>query len=77
MFDKPHSFGVVGFVDAGRVFAGYSRDPALDGSGLGLKVGYGGGLRLAAGGTFVLRADVATSAEADRLSGYLTAGHMF
>lgn len=76
LFGKPHRIGVVGFIDAGRVFAGYSHLSELDGSGLGLKVGYGGGLRFASD-TFVVRADVATSAEAGKISGYLTAGQMF
>jgi len=75
--DKQNTLGVVAFVDAGRVWADYSRLSELDGSGLGLHVGYGGGLRLGAGETFVLRIDVAGSPDADGVSGYLTAGHLF
>ncbi len=74
---EPHTIGVVGFFDAGRLWADYGRLSELDGSGLGLHWGYGGGLRLGAGKSFVLRVDVASSPEADGISGYLTAGHQF
>lgn len=77
LWDASYGLGVVGFVDGGRVFADYAALSALDGSGLGIKPGYGGGVRLAAGETFVLRADVATSPDAEKISGYLTAGHIF
>jgi outer membrane protein assembly factor BamA len=70
-------FGIVGFWDFGRLWADYRRDPALDGSGLGLKYGLGGGLRVASGETFVLRLDVAWSPDANPVSGYLLAGHIF
>jgi outer membrane protein assembly factor BamA len=70
-------FGVVGFADFGRLWADYRRDPELDGTGLGLKYGLGGGLRVASGQTFVLRLDVAWSPDANPLSGYLLAGHIF
>jgi outer membrane protein assembly factor BamA len=77
LFDDPYTLGAVVFLDAGRVWADYGRLSELDGSGLGLHWGYGGGLRLAAGKSFVLRVDVASSPEAGGLSGYLTAGHLF
>jgi outer membrane protein assembly factor BamA len=70
-------FGVVAFTDVGRVWADYKYDPELDGTGLGLKYGVGGGLRVASGETFVLRVDVAWSPDANPLSGYLLAGHIF
>jgi len=70
-------FGVVAFTDFGRLWADYERDPELDGTGLGLKYGVGGGLRVASGETFVLRIDVAWSPDANPLSGYLLAGHIF
>lgn len=76
LFDKSNRLGFVGFVDAGRVWADYWQLSELDGEGLGLKVGYGGGLRVAAGRSFVLRADIATSANSG-ISGYLAAGHIF
>lgn len=75
--DKPHRLGVVGYSDAGRVWADYGRLSSLDGDGLGLKVGFGGGLRVAAGKSFVLRVDVASSVDTGGLGGYLAAGHMF
>jgi hypothetical protein len=51
--------------------------PELDGEGLGLKYGLGGGLRLLGGKTFVLRVDVAWSPDARPISAYLAAGHVF
>ena len=70
-------FGLVGFADFGRLWADYRRDPELDGTGLGLKYGLGGGLRVASGETFVLRLDVAWSPDANPIGGYLLAGHIF
>lgn len=70
-------FGVAGFTDFGRVWADYHDRPELDGTGLGLKYGVGGGLRVASGETFVLRVDVAWSPDANPISGYLLAGHIF
>lgn len=77
LFGKPHRLGLVGFADAGRVWADYRRLSSLDGDGLGLKVGFGGGLRVAAGTSFVLRIDAASSVDSGGLGGYLAAGHMF
>lgn len=70
-------FGLVGFADFGRLWADYRRDRELDGTGLGLKYGLGGGLRVASGETFVLRIDVAWSPDANPIGGYLLAGHIF
>jgi hypothetical protein len=70
-------FGVVGFADVGRLWADYHKHPELDGTGLGLKYGLGGGLRVASGETFVLRLDVAWSPDANPIGGYLLAGHIF
>ena len=62
--------GVLGFVDAGRVW------DDEDGDGLGLHVGAGGGLRLEWGTTFVVRADLAASPEGT--SGfYIDVGQVF
>jgi hypothetical protein len=44
---------------------------------LGLKVGLGLGARITAGGSFVLRADVAWSKDANPIGAYLAAGQMF
>jgi hypothetical protein len=64
--------GAAVFVDGGRVF----HDPALDGGGLGLHLGIGGGLRIQWGETFIGRADWAGSPEGT--SGlYLGVGHIF
>jgi surface antigen Omp85-like protein len=70
-------FGIVGFADFGRLWADYSSHPELDGTGVGLKYGIGGGLRVASGETFVLRIDVAWSPDANPIGGYLLAGHIF
>jgi hypothetical protein len=53
--------GAAVFVDSGRVWAGYRSDSELDGSGLGLKYGVGGGLRFLMGMGMVMRFDVAYS----------------
>ena len=74
---KPMLFGLVGFFDAGRVWADTHREPTLDGAGAGLKYGTGGGLRLQSGSAFVLRADIAWSPDANPLSGYFSAGQLF
>jgi hypothetical protein len=69
--------GVVAFLDSGRLWADYASHPDLDGTGLGLKYGVGGGLRIASGKTFILRLDLAWSPEKPGTSGYMLAGHMF
>ena len=46
-------------------------------SAVKIPVEVGGGLRVASGETFVLRVDVAWSPDANPLSGYLLAGHIF
>ena len=74
---KPMLFGVVGFFDAGRVWADTHPEPALDGAGTGLKYGAGGGLRLQSGSAFVLRLDIAWSPDANPVSGYFSAGQLF
>ena len=74
---KPLRAGFILFFDGGRVWADTSGHPQLDGSGLGLKYGTGGGLRLQSGETFVLRADVAWSPDANPVGAYFAAGQMF
>jgi outer membrane protein assembly factor BamA len=76
-WSKRNVLGVTGFFDSGRVWAGYRSHPELDGSSLGLKLGTGAGLRLAAGGSFVLRLDVAYSPDAHPYGIYLSSGQMF
>lgn len=77
LFDKPHEVGIVGFSDMGRVVADWNSLSELDGSGVGVKVAYGGGVRVRAGQSFVLRVDVAGSKQEGSISAYLAAGHLF
>ena len=77
LFGGERTFGLAAFADAGRVWADYRDDPELDGGGLGLKYGLGGGLRLLSGKSFVLRCDVAWSPDAHPIAGYLISGHPF
>ncbi len=65
------------FFDVGRLWADTKPQPELDGQGLGLKYGYGGGLRVQSGSSFVIRLDVAASPDANPVSGYFSAGQMF
>jgi hypothetical protein len=76
-FKKPYIFGSAVFADFGRLWADFTPHPELDGSGLGLKYGLGGGVRLQQGRTFVLRLDLAWSPDARPVGAYLTAGHAF
>jgi outer membrane protein assembly factor BamA len=69
--------GGVAFFDAGRVFADWKIDRAHDGGGLGLKVGVGGGARIYWGQTFVLRADVAWSPDAQPVAFYFNVDQAF
>ncbi len=75
--NKVYTVGVVGFFDGGRVWADYTSHPELDGTGLGLKYGVGGGLRLQTGDSAILRADVAWSPDSHPIGAYFGAGHMF
>jgi hypothetical protein len=52
-------------------------DPALDGTGLGLKLGVGGGVRVYGGESFVVRGDIAWSPDARPIGGYLAPGEIF
>jgi hemolysin activation/secretion protein len=70
--------GLAAFLDAGRVWTELSHaNPALDGTGLGLKYGFGGGLRVQEGQTFVVRLDLAWSPDARPLGAYFAAGEIF
>ncbi|MEY2936278.1 MAG: hypothetical protein RL033_7027 [Pseudomonadota bacterium] len=77
VFGTKRRLGLVAFADTGRLWADYAAHPELDGSGLGLAYGVGGGLRIASGKTFLLRFDLAWSPDARSTSGYLLAGHVF
>jgi hypothetical protein len=75
---KAMKLGVAAFFDGGRSWTElWHAHPDLDGTGLGLKYGIGGGLRLQQGETFVVRADVAYSPDASPVGAYFTAGQIF
>lgn len=74
---KDNGLEAAAFLDAGRLWATYARHPELDGTSLGLKFGIGGGPRLVAGKSFVLRGDIAWSPDARPIGAYLAAGHAF
>ena len=69
----PSSITMVGFVDAGRVWAG---DMDLPGLSSGAHVGYGGGVRLGRGPNFVVAIDAGHSRESTA-SLYLGMGFLF
>jgi hypothetical protein len=75
---KPLVLGLAAFLDGGRTWTelGHAH-PELDGTGLGLKYGVGGGLRLQEGRTFLLRLDVAWSPDARPIGAYFAAGQIF
>ncbi|MEO7734791.1 MAG: BamA/TamA family outer membrane protein [Kofleriaceae bacterium] len=75
---KAMKLGVAAFFDGGRTWTELLHShPELDGTGIGLKYGIGGGLRLRQGATFVVRADVAYSPDASPVGAYFTAGQIF
>jgi hypothetical protein len=74
---KQMLLGAVGFFDGGRVWADLGVQRALDGTGIGLKYGVGGGLRVQSGESFVVRVDVAWSPDAQPIGAYFCAGQMF
>jgi hypothetical protein len=70
--------GTAIFFDAGRSWTQLGQsNPALDGTGLGLKYGLGGGLRLQEGQTFIVRGDIAWSPDATPVGAYFAAGEIF
>lgn len=77
LFQKETVVGFVAFFDAGRVWLEARPNPELDGTGLGLKFGTGGGLRIRAGQSFVVRADVAYSPDANPVSFYFQGNQAF
>lgn len=74
-FEKELKIGPVAFFDAGRVWADTSYQPQLDGTGVGIHWGAGGGLRFQSGDAFVIRADVGGSPET--VAGYFGVGQNF
>lgn len=77
LFGQKNTFGLAAFTDIGRLWSDLPADPVLDGHGLGLKLGIGGGLRLYGGQSFVVRADIAWSPDARPIGGYLAPGELF
>ena len=80
-FSVHHKRMVLGaalFADGGRSWTQLGQsNPALDGTGLGLKYGLGGGLRLQEGQTFIVRGDIAWSPDATPVGAYFAAGEVF
>jgi outer membrane protein assembly factor BamA len=77
LFGMPCQLGAVAFFDAGRLWSDFPDNRRLDGTGLGLKWGTGGGIRLQQGRAFVVRADFAWSPDALPIGAYVTSGHAF
>lgn len=77
VFSQRFNLGLVGFFDTGRTWADYRTLTHLDGDGLGLKIGAGGGLRLQWGETFLIRVDTAWSPDADPVGFYVDINHVF
>ncbi len=72
------TIGVVGFFDAGRLWTDLgTAHPELDGTGLGLHYGLGGGIRIQQGRAFLVRADVAWSPDARPIAAYVAADQSF
>jgi hypothetical protein len=57
-------FGMATFCNVGRVWSDYSSDILKDGTGIGLKVAAGGGIRVQYGETVMMRVDIAWAKEA-------------
>lgn len=75
---KQNKLAAVVFADAGRLWSGVSKwAKRLDGKTLRVHYGLGGGLRLLAGCSFVIRADVAWSRDARPVGAYFGAGQVF
>jgi outer membrane protein assembly factor BamA len=77
LFGQKDAFGLAAFTDVGRVWSDWPADPALDGHGLGLKLGIGAGVRVYGGKSFVVRGDIAWSPDARPIGGYLAPGEIF
>jgi len=76
--DRKFTVGFATFFDAGRLWTDINqKHPELDGTGLGLHYGIGGGIRVKQGRAFVVRADVAWSPDARPVSAYVTAEQAF
>ncbi len=73
--------GALLLADAGRIWAGYGKAPALDGTGAGIKWGAGVGVRVQVGETVVARFDFAYSPDSAAIGVpigiYVDMGHVF
>ena len=78
VWGRKMQLGVATCFDAGRLWGARDESrPDLDGTGLGLHWGAGGGIRLQQGRAFLVRGDVAWSPDARPVGGYLLADHIF
>ncbi len=82
LFDQHFALGLTAFTNAGRAWADWVPRPDLDGTGLGLHVAVGGGVRLLIGDTIMLRLDFAwapppVSTEGEPFGFYIDIGHAF
>jgi hypothetical protein len=78
LWKKPCVLGIEGFFDTGRTWTQLGQShPDLDGTGIGLKYGVGGGLRLLEGRTFIVRLEIAWSPDASPVGAYFAAGQLF
>lgn len=75
--DQRFNLGGLAFFDAGRIFSDYQNREELDGSGLGLKTGVGGGLRLQWGEYFIVRCDFGYSPSEGTTGLYISIDHVF
>ncbi|MCK5798596.1 MAG: BamA/TamA family outer membrane protein [Deltaproteobacteria bacterium] len=77
LLSQRFNLGALAFVDLGRIWSDYHAERRFDGTGIGLEIGVGGGIRLQWGETFILRADVAWSPDADPVGAYFGFSHIF
>ena len=73
----PLAFGAGAFLDAGRLWSDIPPRSDLDGHGVGLKYGTGGGPRFHWGEALVIRGDVAWSPDSDPVGFYLDVNQAF
>jgi hypothetical protein len=79
LFSQRFYLGAVAFADAGRSWVDYDRllQERFDGTGVGLKVGLGGGVRIQWGETVMIRIDLAWSPDAEPVGAYFDLNHVF
>jgi len=82
LLSQVFKLGLVAFADAGRVwgdlgYASQALQEQIDGSGLGMKLGFGMGGRLQWGSTVVMRADFAYSPTDQNVGFFFLLGHLF